>query len=679
MLCRICDYTFFDPERVYYDDILTFHYKSYGGPKSIGWAWLYSLLDLKLTQPFWVTFHYSAAGEIHDFASTSISLPGYDRISYGRDEYEKRVIFDAGSPLELLESNANSKQRIRARIGSRTRNAGCVLGRPIADGVDYALCLSWLKQCIREHKVCREPREPGHPTRLLRIAGQKVFLAEVNNQDLRYVALSHCWGSNSQPLVTNSSNVRIHISLGIDILQLPLTFQDAVTATLKLGFDHLWIDTLCIIQDSEDDWSTECQKMGGIYSNAVLTIAPPGAKDVNTGFLKGRQTCHDKERASIELEHHSAEPAYRKHDTVVISSESLTTILPVKAEMPPVWAKRGWTLQQRLLSSRILYFGTKQLYFECHALTRYEDIWPAIPHSNWQDRAVDSEHRVPKDFMQPDTSVEHALARWYDVVHNFVSRSLSRESDKLPALSGIARCVQRCLQAEYYAGLWSTDMVYGLSWMRLAGADQHAKCQIPVEHRGPSWSWSSCDYDIDYHHRPRRIYGYEAGFEAQAAVVGVTVQAIRDTFGQIRSGECVVRSRVKPAVIREAYSTLHGDLPEALRLFDSQTGALVGNVILDQPYTPQSHACFEKDVKCVLLGNDFHEGKGAWYALALEPVNEPSLSRSDCYLRIGMVCSSMEYEQGFYAVGPRGESNAMEESIRKHWFDDGLERTVRIQ
>jgi len=38
-------------------------------------------------------------------------------------------------------------------------------------------------------------------------------------------------------------------------------FKDAITVTRHLGFQYIWIDSLCIIQDSFDDWDKESAQM----------------------------------------------------------------------------------------------------------------------------------------------------------------------------------------------------------------------------------------------------------------------------------------------------------------------------------------------------------------------------------------------------------------------------------
>jgi hypothetical protein len=58
----------------------------------------------------------------------------------------------------------------------------------------------------------------------------------------------------------------------ITISELPKTFRDAVVVTRRLGIPFLWIDSLCIIQDSPEDWATESSSMRLVYKNCLVNI-----------------------------------------------------------------------------------------------------------------------------------------------------------------------------------------------------------------------------------------------------------------------------------------------------------------------------------------------------------------------------------------------------------------------
>jgi len=121
----------------------------------------------------------------------------------------------------------------------------------------------------------------------------------------RYAALSYCWG-DSLPLETTTTNLQAHES-AIGFEKLPQTLQDAVMVVRYLGIRYVWIDCLCILQDSKADWEREAARMADIYSNAYLTLAASRAKHCGEGFLGTRnidpslRACIEDEDGSFEL------------------------------------------------------------------------------------------------------------------------------------------------------------------------------------------------------------------------------------------------------------------------------------------------------------------------------------------------------------------------------------------
>jgi Heterokaryon incompatibility protein (HET) len=117
------------------------------------------------------------------------------------------------------------------------------------------------------------------PTRVIDVglpeASTEPRLIISNGRDGAYITLSHCWGvpdPSKPPLLTTAANLSAMIK-EIPLESMPLNYRDAVVTTRKLSFRYLWIDSLCIIQDSVEDWEAESAKMGEVYQNAQLTIA----------------------------------------------------------------------------------------------------------------------------------------------------------------------------------------------------------------------------------------------------------------------------------------------------------------------------------------------------------------------------------------------------------------------
>jgi hypothetical protein len=98
-----------------------------------------------------------------------------------------------------------------------------------------------------------------------------------------YLTLSHCWGRERIFTLLRSNFESFYQN--IDTAKLPKTFQDALWMTRRLGFKHLWIDSLCIIQDSHDDWLKEAPQMGEVYRNATLNLAATGFSDGRKGLF----------------------------------------------------------------------------------------------------------------------------------------------------------------------------------------------------------------------------------------------------------------------------------------------------------------------------------------------------------------------------------------------------------
>ena len=124
------------------------------------------------------------------------------------------------------------------------------------------------------------------PARVLDVSNDRVRLHETRGEHGSYLTLSHCWGRN--PIVrTFKENYAVHRE-GIAWKALSKTFQDAVILTRRLGYQYLWIDSLCIVQDDPKDWEGQASQMAQIYSNSDLTIAATKSEDESRGCFSNR-------------------------------------------------------------------------------------------------------------------------------------------------------------------------------------------------------------------------------------------------------------------------------------------------------------------------------------------------------------------------------------------------------
>lgn len=266
---------------------------------------------------------------------------------------------------------------------------------------------------------------------------------------------------------------------------MPKTFRDAILITAKLGIRYLWIDSLCIVQDSARDWETESGRMGAVYNGAYLTLAATRASADVDGFLSTRDVPY---YYPIDLQC----PADRNYSFSNLRFNAVAyTSWPAatKTHVEPLM-KRAWCLQEQLLALRTLSFGEQQNFFECHKEKLFENGEPepwSLPKYNLQSiyPHLDNSHQTV-DFNP-----------WYRWIEEFTLRRLTHLSDRLPALSGLARRVSEYLVAQtnykvvkpqYYAGIWGDDLLNGLLWN---GAWKPRS--RPMEYYAPSWSWAAIE------------------------------------------------------------------------------------------------------------------------------------------------------------------------------------------
>jgi hypothetical protein len=205
------------------------------------------------------------------------------------------------------------------------------------------------------------------PTRLIDVRGAHplhVHLHEVDSSTPKspYTTLSHCWG-DLDIMQLRKDNLAQMIE-EIEVSQLPKTFQDAITITRRLEIPFLWIDSLCIIQDSKDDWARESSMMATVYQNSYCNIAATAAPDGSTGcFMERNPFLAQPCRVSVLT---SYSDAWLKSGAYEIAPLDLWWRYMDQAPLN----LRGWVVQERLLAPRVIHFGKHQIFWECHELVR---------------------------------------------------------------------------------------------------------------------------------------------------------------------------------------------------------------------------------------------------------------------------------------------------------------------
>lgn len=219
----------------------------------------------------------------------------------------------------------------------------------------FQLLKEWTRVCDSEHDMCRrnEKDKPTIPTRLIEVGNALRLVEAADVKSSQYVALSHCWGplKDDEKFCTYKRNIE-QLKTHIDFDALPRTFRDTVTVARGLGIDYVWIDSLCIIQDDDDDWQNESRKMEQVFNVAYCTIGASSAESSLDGFL-----ADPSPRSVVMLPSSRAGAAYVCIDIDDFHGD---------VELGPL-NSRGWVLQERALSRRTIFFTSTQVYWECGA------------------------------------------------------------------------------------------------------------------------------------------------------------------------------------------------------------------------------------------------------------------------------------------------------------------------
>ncbi|KAF8852312.1 HET-domain-containing protein [Acephala macrosclerotiorum] len=349
---------------------------------------------------------------------------------------------------------------------------------PSSDATFRLIC-GWLSLCIRDHH-CYQGEHKFFPTRVIDVSGSIPRLRVSHGIDEPYMTLSHCWGS-AQPLVTKAATLENRLR-EIPLQSLPEMFQDAVFITRRLKIKYLWIDSLCIIQDSEEDWAREASKMGDVYRYAYLTIVILDSTDCHQRILSPRKTSPAKDIVVEELK-----------SPVLGDKQAVFKQSPL--------CHRAWALQERLLSPRVLFYSKGEIFWECLACTvregspRVKTYRPSeYSYTSYECPDVKNCLILPRG--ESPSMPLSPPSYWHIIVVEYTRCYLTKPTDKLPALSGLASIFQANTGYSYIAGLWQEDLRDGLLWYVDQNQRQfrHKKSVYP----GPSWSWVSTCFPVLY-------------------------------------------------------------------------------------------------------------------------------------------------------------------------------------
>lgn len=399
----------------------------------------------------------------------------------------------------------------------------------------------WIKNCCAQHLDCpslsAEQNSNWYPTRLLDIGRgrypHRVIRLRCKDDSTfqgAYVTLSHRWGNNPSSIIQLSDLNAF--KRGVRLSDLPQTFKDAIKITRELGIQYIWIDSLCILQrgpGSKLDWLKESVTMKNVYQNGFLNIAASAAQDSSEGLFFKRDI-RDIYHATVLVD-------WSWYSGEACSGELIICDVDFwyqELECSPLLS-RGWVFQERLLSARVLHFARQQVFWECDALTACESYPGGVLGTDISDVRDPNIRRVK--YHIPHDSSFGKYDAWNKAINNYTGCSLTRITDKLVALSGIAEHQSLSLESDnYLAGVWRQSLPLSLLWKEVEHGDLHLQ---PHEYLAPSWSWVSRDVQVcyskyDYESKPLPIV-----IDAKVDLAGLNV------FGPVTGGYITLNGWLK--------------------------------------------------------------------------------------------------------------------------------------
>ncbi|KAK2751197.1 heterokaryon incompatibility protein [Colletotrichum kahawae] len=389
---------------------------------------------------------------------------------------------------------------------------------------------------------------------------------------------------------------------GLPYENLPQTIKDAITVTMSFGVSHLWVDALCIVQDSDDDKAQEMSRMGDIYEQAHFTITAARAKMVEEGFLHSRSIAGER---GFRIPYLCA--GGDLGSVVFWTGRGNSEAEPTET--------RAWCFQESILSSRVLYFGTHNSKWLC-AETRKQNSEPLydgwIGDSNLNLKTAKNRHLVYGVEWTTMADSEAFYHGWRDLLQYYSVMEAGQQQDRLLAISAVAKKIGGIAGDRYSAGIWMNMPINSLTWVSYSDEAKRL-----TDYFIPSWSWASMseevglesctpleEFSIQHLQLKSQIPGddFSAPIEAQMKLQTLTFQAHvrreedgRDFLWDLAAGQAVDGQLCLDVAINStAREISHGE--ELLVAFVARRTALVLKRCSDK-------LTFRRIGICILMGN----------------------------------------------------------------------------
>ncbi|UKZ68995.1 uncharacterized protein TrAtP1_010013 [Trichoderma atroviride] len=330
----------------------------------------------------------------------------------------------------------------------------------------------WLARCEGEasHSNCLPltihwPASAGVQFRVIDIHRRCIAVAPEN---CRYIALSYVWGAVDQPKLTMDVSNELAKEGGLAAIwpKIPQTVRDAIAFCDGLGERYLWVDALCIMQDSPRDMRLSILRMRQIYAAAKCTLGAISANTASAGLSA----------------------SFRADACTCLTADALYRVI----DLSP-WSRRAWCYQEKVLSHRMIFFTSRGLYMQCQSGV-YSGAGAPLPRENKYPEL--NRYNTVGGMLSANIGDTNGLQSYLSAVEHYSSRTTTKRTDKMNAFQGILQMYEGVMDgtaSTFYVGLPAFAFDLAICWR----AEQHnPEFRNPAF---PSWSWLGWGQAVRFH------------------------------------------------------------------------------------------------------------------------------------------------------------------------------------
>ena len=263
--------------------------------------------------------------------------------------------------------------------------------------------------------------------------------------------------------------------------------------TDRMGIAHLWVDSLCIVQDDEISKRAQISNMGNVFSGALFTIVAAYGNNCHAGLPGSRSRSRQIWDGRVTL----------RGSTMACELPGYT-----RAVEGSTWNSRAWTYQEAELSRRHVIFTEHQVFYRCARCICHEQTGSIIQKSS--GRYI---YNIKLAY-QPN------VLSYSDAVRNYTKRSLGRPDDILNGFQGLLDLLLPLFKGNFVYGLPETELDFALLWQPYSKTFRrrlHPRTGRPMF---PSWSWAGWEGGCNYLHWTNHMLDDLSRVQWQDAVTG---------------------------------------------------------------------------------------------------------------------------------------------------------------